>query len=57
MTGFAATKEGNSVVAPCGLHFALRQNGMAFGLPICGMAEAMPLTKQCRCKLFAWLNF
>jgi hypothetical protein len=30
---------------------------MAFGLPIYGMAEAMPLTKQCHSKPFAPFRF
>ena len=46
---FAMAKEGNSVVAPCGLHSGpsttLRAERYGLWPAVCGMAEAMPLTK------------
>jgi hypothetical protein len=36
------TKEGNSVVAPCGLHSGLRQQGVCFSAERYGLAEARP---------------
>jgi hypothetical protein len=39
------------------LHSGLRQSGTAFGPGSYGMAEAMPLTKQCHSKLFARFDF
>jgi hypothetical protein len=52
VTGFATTKESNSVVAATP---SLQPSAERYGLwpAVCGMAEAMPLTKQCLSKLFA----
>jgi hypothetical protein len=56
LTIFAATQEGNSVVAPCGLHSSRRQSGTGLSPDFYGRVETPALPKFRLNDLFARLG-